>query len=103
MKLDYLPPEPPKLTGIPPPPNIGLLPPPTMPKPPTLPGRGDLLKEIEKGNFKLKPVEVNKKDGGLTVDLSTMDKDDRQDLSAHIKAALKKRSQALMRDQEDSD
>lgn len=75
-----------------------------MPKPPVLtPGRGDLLKQIEQGNFKLKPVEVNKKDGGVSIDFSTMDKEDRQDLSAHIKAALKKRSQALMRDQGDSD
>ena len=60
---------------------------------------GDLLKQIQAGNFQLKPV--SHEGTKVTVDFSTMDKDERQDLSDHLRAALKRRNKALMRDQQD--
>lgn len=91
-----LPPPPPPPSGLLPPP-----PPPTMPSQsskPAVVGRGNLLKQIQAGNFKLKPV--SHEDNKTTVDLDEMDKDDRVDLSDRLRNMLKQRNKALMRDQD---
>ena len=78
------------------------IPPPIMSPPVEEDSRNDLLAEICKGNFKLKPV--SKEGATVNVDASKMNKDEREDMTNYLLNAIKLRNKQLHQyDQEEYD
>ena len=91
------------------------LPPPPPPPPPLLTppnmrnsmanNRSNLMDEIRNNNLRLKHVEVNSKEGNdqLTLDISDMNKDERNDHIERMRRKLQMRKKALNRREDDDD
>lgn len=91
------------------------LPPPPPPPPPLLTppnmrnsmsnNRSNLMDEIRNNNLRLKHVEVNIKEGKdqVTLDISDMNKDERNDHIENLRKKLQMRKKALNRREDDDD
>lgn len=91
------------------------LPPPPPPPPPLLTppnmrnslsnNRSNLMDEIRNNNLRLKHVEVNSKEGKdqVTLDISDMNKDERNDHIENLRKKLQMRKKALNRREDDDD
>lgn len=88
----------------PPPPPPPLLTPPNM-RTSMASNRTNLMDEIRNNNLRLKHVEVNTKEGKdqVTVDISDMNKEERNDHIENLRRKLQMRKKALNRRDDDDD
>jgi hypothetical protein len=91
-----LPPPPPPLPPLLTPPNARIS---------ALPNRANLMDEIRNHNIKLNHVNVNDAKGKaeMTIDISQMNKEERNDHIENLRLKLQQRKRALNRREADSD
>jgi hypothetical protein len=89
---------------LPPPPPPQLLTPPNM-RMSVASNRSNLMDEIRNNNLRLKHVEMNNKEGNdrVTLDISDMNKEERNDHIENLRKKLQMRKKALNRREDDDD